>query len=469
MKTQKFRTQKSKRLWHAQKAERIVPKRFKIQLGLLYFLLLLSNLSREYEGEDILAARESFSSAHPIDIWGAFPGLFYSLIPDWPIEWNKLLIAIQLSLTLYSVLKIRSVLWLDNKKPTFLFTTISIISLYFSTFLTRDSTMFSFLIFGVANISSLTLDSPRIKKYLSLVPILIGASFRPWLSAVGALIVMLSLPSNGRDKRVGKIVLILIMSTSPLFINQGTYFVNSELRKVYPEMQVIVMDVASIRCLGIDDNARDDAAKTLALFLETNQSISTNFCNSYRTNTWQSIGEWDLSEIDPTKPSSEVKHVETDKVKLTINMSKQEVTKFRSAWLRLLSNYPREYVGVKILQAAQLSIGGDSATLIPDPDGKLTDFFHHILYFPFNLVIEAHFLSIAILFGFMLALFPSLSGKISRFNSGKYLAHFLIPIAWILISTIAYIGDNGRYVYSGSILFYFLIFIYLFNNSKVVK
>ena len=96
--------QNFKTLRKAQKAERIAPKRFEIQMSLLCILLLVSNSMRTYKGEDILAARESFTSAHPIDIWGAFPGMFYSLIPDWPIEWSKVLIALQLSLTLYSVI-----------------------------------------------------------------------------------------------------------------------------------------------------------------------------------------------------------------------------------------------------------------------------------------------------------------------------------------------------------------------------
>ena len=461
--------QNFKTLRKAQKAERIAPKRFEIQMSLLCILLLVSNSMRTYKGEDILAARESFTSAHPIDIWGAFPGMFYSLIPDWPIEWSKVLIALQLSLTLYSVIKIRSLLWLENKGPSAFFTAISVISLYFSTFLTRDSTMFSLLIFGVANISCLTLNSSYVKKCLSVVPILVGMSFRPWLSVIGAIIFVLSIHSNGRGKRLRKTAIVTLITVSPIFINQSIYLVNSELRKVHPEMQVIVMDVASIRCLGIDDKARDDAAKVLEQFLEPNQSISTNFCNSYRTNTWQSIGEWQLLESNPTNLPSNIRKTKTDRIKLSVNMPKKEFTEIRSAWLELISKYPRDYVGVKILQAAQLSVGGDSATLIPHLDGNLSDLFHQILYLPFNIVIQAHVLSIAILFCLMLAIFPSISGKISRVNKKKYLAFYLIPILWLLISTFAYIGDNGRYVYSSTILYYFLIFTLLFKNSKAVK
>ncbi len=453
----------------AQKEERIVPKRFVIQMLSIYILLLVSNLMRTYQGEDILAARESFSSPHPIDIWGAFPGMFYSLIPDWPIEWSKFLIVLQLSLTIYSVLTIRSLLWLANKGLSAFFTAISAISLYFSTFLTRDSTMFSLLIFGVANISYLTLNSSNVKKCLSVVPILVGLSFRPWLSVIGAIIFMLLINSNEREKRHKKTAIVMLLTVSPFFINQSTYLVNSELRKVHPEMQVIVMDVASIRCLGIDDNARDDAAKVLEQFLEPNQSISTNFCNSYRTNTWQSIGEWELLVSNPTNPPTNIRKTKIDRIKISVNMPKKEFTEIRSAWLELISSYPRDYVGIKILQAAQLSVGGDSATLIPRLDGNLSDLFHQILYFPFNLVIQTHVLSIAMLFCVMLAISPSISGKISRVNKRKYLASFLIPIVWLLISTIAYIGDNGRYVYSSTILYFVLIFTLLFKNSKAFK
>jgi hypothetical protein len=51
----------------------------------------------------------------------------------------------------------------------------------------------------------------------------------------------------------------------------------------------------------------------------------------------------------------------------------------------------------------------------------------------------------------------------------QYIGITLIPISWIAISAVAFIGDNGRYTYSATLVTYFLLFILLAQDRKVKK
>jgi hypothetical protein len=83
--------------------KRLIAKHIKpevVTVLLFSTMISWSSWTGNCEGGDIAAARKSYLSFSPIDIWGGFSGIFYGNIPDGLFNWGINLLLFQLICTI---------------------------------------------------------------------------------------------------------------------------------------------------------------------------------------------------------------------------------------------------------------------------------------------------------------------------------------------------------------------------------
>ena len=87
---------------------------------------------------------------------------------------------------------------------------------------------------------------------------------------------------------------------------------------------------------------------------------------------------------------------------------------------------------------------------------------------PYDLIISLHLISpIVVLFlGWAFLIFSLREFKIKEIFGRSDLFYFLsFPLVWCIATTIAFIGDNGRYIYAACLLFLVLLPGFISNVS----
>ena len=91
-----------------------------------------------------------------------------------------------------------------------------------------------------------------------------------------------------------------------------------------------------------------------------------------------------------------------------------------------------------------------------------------LFFLPYDIVISLHLMSpfITLIVGFFILLFKLNKFTIRASISNKYiLASFFFVLGWVILTSVAYIGDNGRYTYLSTFVFYILLLCGI-NNVK---
>jgi hypothetical protein len=280
-------------------------------------------------------------------------------------------------------------------------------------------------------------------------------AFRPWLF-FASLIPAFYL----RKYNLKNLVFALILVILPFCIDRLTYL-TTEYKKVHPELQVVISDVASMTCLSSNNELRKNGTDLLNNFSNTFYSNS-EICGDFRLNTWQSVGSWSLkSSVIGLDAFNDVSS-RYSKILISSDMTTREYTEIRNSWLKLLANNPKDYLQVKLIHANQVMISGDTFGLrILNADSP-KDYIAGIFFIPFDIAISLHLLSPALTFliGFIIIMLRF--SKISINNLiriQEVMLSYLFVFCWVVITSIAYIGDNGRYTYLSSFIFYICIFL----------
>jgi hypothetical protein len=411
-----------------------------------------------YEGGDIAGARRSFLGQNPIDLWGGFSGFFYGNIPNFILPWGLWLLLLQLACASTGIILISKHVKLTNKTQHLIFIILSYLILSFSGYLTRDSTMASFYILGFGLIlfsNQLLKTSDKAMFFFGTSLIILAVAFRPWLF-FASLIPAFYL----RKYNLKNLVFALILVILPFCIDRLTYL-TTEYKKVHPELQVVISDVASMTCLSSNNELRKNGTDLLNNFSNTFYSNS-EICGDFRLNTWQSVGSWSLkSSVIGLDAFNDVSS-RYSKILISSDMTTREYTEIRNSWLKLLANNPKDYLQVKLIHANQVMISGDTFGLrILNADSP-KDYIAGIFFIPFDIAISLHLLSPALTFliGFIIIMLRF--SKISINNLiriQEVMLSYLFVFCWVVITSIAYIGDNGRYTYLSSFIFYICIFL----------
>jgi hypothetical protein len=411
-----------------------------------------------YEGGDIAGARRSFLGQNPIDLWGGFSGFFYGNIPNSIFPWGLWLLFLQMTCAATGLILISKHVRLINKTQHLLFFILSYLILSFTGYLTRDSTMASFYIlgFGLILFSNKLLKTSDIVMFFSgTLFIILAVAFRPWLFFAALL------PAIFLHKLNFKIlVFTIILILSPLCIDRLTYL-TTDYKKVHPELQVIISDLASMTCLSSNDELRKNGTNLLNSFSNTIYS-NGEICGDFRLNTWQSVGSWSLNSSEIGLEAFNDASSRYSKILISSDMTARKYTEIRNSWLNLLANNPKDYLQVKSIHANQIMISGDTFGLRILNTDSSREYFAGIFFAPFDTVISLHLLSPALTFliGFIIIILRLSTMTINKLIRTQEVTHsFLFVFCWVLTTSIAYIGDNGRYTYLSSFIFYILLFL----------
>lgn len=431
---------------------------------------LIFSWDGSYEGGDIAAARRSYLGENPIDIWGAFSGIFYGNLPNTLLPWGLWLLIIQISVTSTGLVLVFRSIKINNAIYTFAFFTLAYVILSFTGYLTRDSTLTSLYIFGVGLIfRSIKLINylDYVYFYTGILLIVLAMAFRPWLG-FAAILPILYLSKS----RLKIIFLSFSLIVLPFSLDRISYLSN-DFNSVHPEFQVIISDLSSMTCLSSNQVTRERGTFILNEFGNTSYSMS-EICNDYRINTWQSVGRWSVKSSELGSNTGLDGIQSTSKIQISSDLTDSKVGKIRNAWINYIFDHPKDYFQIKLVHATQIGFAGDTWGLRILAAENFMDHISGLFFIPFDLLISFHLLSpiMTLLFGFLIIYI-----KLNKFSLASVVKNreivfaFLFLLIWLFLSSIAYIGDNGRYTYFSSFIFYIFILrgTYNLKNSSESK
>lgn len=397
-----------------------------------------------FYGEDIVNARTNYLSGDRIDFWGGISTIAYAFLPDFGFRWQIWLAIIQISLTTLGLLKTLPIKNL-SRKHYLINIALAYSALIFGSQMTRDGLMFSLLLFGYASFKSAAAERKGIKFFI--IPIMLicfGMSFRPWLSIATIPLVLVLLKIEKR--KIGKtltIVIMIILTLLPLIFEKIAKE-SLDLRNSYPEQQVMLMDVAATYCYTTNFMTGMKAETAIKIFSE-DPNFSKNACRLYRPDTWVSLTQAaNASSRGLEVNFSLIKPGELDKYE-----------ELKSNWVNMIIQDPVSYLQNKILFSSKLVIGSDGRDLSIRSADSPSTILLAIFRIPYDIAISLHLYSLLALISFLLIgpLKRRLVKKSEKIELDDFIIYlFLGAFIWTTLSSIAYIGSNGRYTYTFTLL-----------------
>ena len=409
-------------------------------LGIFTFLLQIHT----FFGEDIVNARNNYLTGEKTDFWGGMSTLVYAHIPSIGVRWQIWLALFQILITTIGLAKLISI---KNSLKRIWIIKVALVysSLIFSSQMTRDGLMFSLLVLGIALLKvAFQENQSRFKFILPLFLILSGTAFRPWLSiSMVPVVILVSKYSKKRVSRLTAAVAILAVSIVPLGAEVAiTKSLN--LVKSYPEQQVMIMDVAASYCYTNNTSTGIRAKEALELFT-SDSTYSKAACQLYRPDTWLSLTKAGNASSEGIK--SDFWLIQTG----------DSITyeKAKSLWLRMILRDPVTFLQNKINFAGKLLIGSDSRNLTFLNEKNTTLKLISLYKLPYDLAITFHLYSLLATAAYLL-IGPLIRYRRSKSGNLIVSRETLLLISslaiWLCLSSIAYIGSNGRYTYTISLL-----------------
>jgi len=405
-----------------------------------------------FYGEDIVNARNNYLTGNQTDFWGGVSTVAYSFIPNFGFRWQIWLAIFQIVL-ISSALQKLLVMKNQNRVNYLVKLVVAYSALVFGSQMTRDGLMFSLLIFGYAALNSALRNYKSARMLIvPLVIICIAMSFRPWLSI--AIIPILLIPfrrSNLKISRLTTVVVVIFAAVAPLAIESAAAK-GLELKRSFPEQQVLLMDSAATYCYTTNTETGERARNALLLFT-SDPNYPKFVCQLYRPDTWLSL----TKAINTSSAGFEVEF------SLIQPGDLMRYEALRSSWINTIVADPVTYVQNKILFASKLLIASDSRNISILSAKTNAEKMLAVYRIPYDVAITIHIYSF---FAFILILFIlPISRYVKRKEDGLIIdrvsINMLVAVGvWTSLSAIAYIGSNGRYTYALTIL---LLVIYISN------
>lgn len=408
--------------------------------GLFIFLIQIPG----YYGEDIVNARNNLLTGSRTDFWGGVSTLIYGNIPDLVVRWQIWLALFQVSITTLSLI----VLFNGHKSGRirkFIEWGLIYISLVFASQMTRDGLMFSIILssFALLKISHKS-KYPRTLLLSGLASLVFGMSFRPWLSLAAIPIAFAVASFSGWNlKRFHSIWISIGLVVTPLFIEQSAATA-LELNQSYPQQQVMIMDAAATYCFTNNYQTSLKAREVLQLFT-SDLSFPDRACQFFRTDTW-------LSLTNSGTASSQ--NLKSDFWLIPAGNERQYI-KLQKDWLQLVVKDPVSYLQNKSVFFTKLAIASDSRSFSISRAETTQEKISGVVKAPYELLIGLHFFSVAVtaILIFCIPAWKLFKGYTNALILEKFTLSVISSILlWTLLSSIAYIGSNGRYTYTITII-----------------
>lgn len=381
-------------------------------------------------GEDVANARQNILNGERTDFWGGFSQYFYSIGGLGEPVWHITIGLIHALLVLLgTIVTIRNCRGQETSKarliPVFF---LHYLATIYVLDLSRDATLLSFIWLGFALLLRFV-DSSNFSPLsfcLTLALILIGFSFRPWL-AIAFVPLVFAVINLSRLKWVN-VRKFLAFAFSFVAISVGPFALDATsknlmgLEESYPEQQVMILDIASMACLSADKQTHSEALNALTPISTSLFLTRERLCGQFYPQNWGSLTFY-------SNPSDPVLRMVAVNDRSTYEL-------LRRSWIQLLRSQPVDYFQIKVFQFSQLLISGDSIRLAPKSP-------QHFFLIPYETVKALRLLSCAPVLILLFWLTFS-----SRFKAKVEFSYTLV-ISYLLtvgIVTVAFIGDNQRYI-----------------------
>jgi hypothetical protein len=291
--------------------------------------------------------------------------------------------------------------------------------------------------------------------FIGTTLIVLAVAFRPWLFFATLLPAFYL-----RKIKLKNLTFIIVLILSPLCIERIMYL-TTEYKQVHPQLQVVISDVASMTCLSTSDEVRQNGMELLNKFSDTTYS-DNEICEDFRVNTWQSVGGWSLNLSEIGLEAFNEASSRQSKILISSNMKTDKYNEIQNSWLSFIAKFPKDYLQIKSIQLNQLMISGDTFGLRIINSDTFKEFMSGLFFIPFDTVISLHLLSPATTFLLGIIIITLSLSRITIYrliSTREIVFAFLFLSCWILNTTMAYIGDNGRYTYLSSFVFYIFLFL----------
>lgn len=403
------------------------------QLFLLVLGALLALVARFpfSSAEDIINARENINSGQRIDFWGAFSPWFFTRVQG---ELWEETYAFVFTLMIFSgaLLTLRVLAGNTEKsvKALLPFFLIYYCSMLFALDFSRDGSLLAFFWIGFGVYLVYHQSSNYILRKMLLVLALllfsISLSFRPWMTPTLIIfIIVFNLLSRGQrirripSKSLAKVCITLLIVPIIVELTSGSLL---KLNKSYPEQQVIIMDLASIGCLSSNPNISIKALTALTPIAVEPRVKKIDICSQYYPS---SVGSVLFYPENWGNISSAVQLIDVN--------AEDTYQKIRSSWLDLLLTYPKDFIQIKFFLGSQWLLAGDSNLWRGSP-------LQVLLLSPLSITRELR------LFSGLFVLMLLIGLAIYKREKSLYVGLLFFYISSLSLLTVAFTGDNQRYL-----------------------
>ena len=435
----------------------------KLKISIMGLIILLITIGI-FPGTGGEGAQRDFSKLNQKrDWWNFVTAALYGTWPNKIAPWTYSLTVAQLLLYALGIYLIsKEVQSQQNRKVLFILATIGALFVFQ---LWRDSTLFAIqtLSFGLLAGLKHPVNFRYISRILTALALSIfGSLFKPIFAPIIFILFILSLGLKIQNWKQKTSLLIIgsCLSFFPILFDRQLS--NSyHLIKSYPEQQVIIYDLSKLYCWGYSSEVVLKAKKSLEPLL-ANPNDFESICASLSPSGWDSLHV----KIPEVKSSPSLKTITEDQ-KLLLNS-------LIGGWARIVITHPIDWLMTKASDSTQVLFMANAfhmPGLYSNSNSiflKLGDYAIQLLLIPIHVLDKIRFfsLSFTLLFGLFL-IYQNRASKFVSIRKERILFRFLaVNLFLMLLATLAFIANNGRYVLPYILLSYFFI-VLEFEKEKI--
>lgn len=321
----------------------------------------------------------------------------------------------------------------------------------------RDGIFFALSIFGLSYLLNLQ-DSKKFTLQslsgiaLASLMMSLGALFKIPIVPI-ILFAILILLHQIKKKRLS---IYLIFTSIACCISIMTFLGDNYLNKTfkidnsYPQQQVMFYDLTGISCWSASTGARLFAENKIENFLKL-KSEKRIICSSLTPNGWDTLR---LPYIDSS--------IEPPLIIVSTNDS-GNYELLRNGWITTIRKYPKEWLGFKINLLGQSLVMSNAfsrgkSILNLDWSGLIA-ILRSTFILPAIILDDLYFLTLA-------AAFVHLFLVSLQTNDKKQLLHFGFLLVSLMLTSITFVANNGRYVVTILLLYLVFQFRQIYLNPK---
>ncbi len=404
-----------------------------VGLAVLVFLARLG----VNNSEDTRNARENFLYGSKLDFWGGMSSLVYGNVPNLFLGWQFLITTVQLLLAVFGINLLFARSFNIHKGRRIPVLILTYLLLFLSIQSTRDGLLVSLLTIGFGFISYQVGEAKnRFALYAGMFFLIIGMSFRPWLSFA---LVPIVLYLTGLKSKLKKLTIAAAITLFPLMIEFSSSTALN-LENSFPQQQVMLMDFGATYC-GTNNYETGMLAGRGLSYFSAREDFLLTVCQFYRTDTYLSMANG--RNASTASLQSEIKLIPPgDSIRYE---------KLEHLWIEMILKDPITYIQNKVTFLTKLIIGSDTRGLSFFKETSTLNKLQALIQAPFDVAITLHIMSIAA-FGLILLTSPIaifVNGAGNRFVLERTSAVVLFSsFLWAVLSAVAYVGSNGRYTYT---------------------